>query len=142
MSQKPHVPTEPFSGVWACDSRVVGTGSEDGSPPATIRIEFRIQENGTVLGHVGEAVMRGFVFQRNRGNVGRWLNIKTDYIIHHGALEGAIYEGDSAEEKEFAFPFNVQDGKLTGTIMRIEGMKYPWPLTPQLLLMRTDKDGR
>lgn len=91
-------------------------------------ITLTINDDGTVDGNIGNAVLKNCVAKSNRGWFGRWLNIKTDYIIKNGYLEGSLSPVDSVQIKKFTMPFNVKDGKIAGTVMQIFRWNYPKPL--------------
>ncbi len=97
-------------------------------PEDNPQIDINISKDGTVTGHVGNAILRNCIITKNRGWFGRLLNIKTDFIIKEGYLEGKICPGDTVNQKQFTLPFNIHRGQLVGTIMQIHKWKYPDPL--------------
>ena len=72
--------------------------------------------------------MKNCTARHNRGWFGKLLNIKTDYIIKGGYLEGALTSKDSTNIKKFTMPFNIVNGEIKGTVMQIFKWKYPRPL--------------
>jgi hypothetical protein len=99
----------------------------------TIDVEITIQKDGSVQGKVGSAEMVNCHFRRNRGWFGRWLNIKTDFIIKGGYLKGSLYKTDTVQVKTFTLPFNIINGKMRGSVMQTFKWKYPFPLVKILL---------
>ncbi|NOZ62866.1 MAG: hypothetical protein GXO74_14485 [Calditrichaeota bacterium] len=99
----------------------------------TVNVKITIHKDGSVQGKVGDTEMMNCRFGKNRGWFGRWLNIKTDFIIKGGYLKGSLYKGDSVQVKTFTLPFNIIDGKMRGSVMRTFKWKYPFPLVKILL---------
>ncbi len=97
-------------------------------PKDSLEIQIYIDKYGTIRGTVGDATFRECIASKNRGWLGRLLNIKTDYIIKDGYLEGRLGPEDTVDQKKFTLPFNIRNGLLIGTIMQIYKWKYPDPL--------------
>jgi hypothetical protein len=55
----------------------------------TYPVSFYLREDGTVDGTVGDASFHNAQFRRNRGWIGRILNLASDYIVK-GDLEGLL----------------------------------------------------
>ncbi|MBN2828784.1 MAG: hypothetical protein JXR56_00520 [Candidatus Cloacimonetes bacterium] len=94
----------------------------------TVDISLSINPDGTVEGTVGDAVLKNCRVKRNRGQLGRMLNFKTDYIIFGGTIEGAVMIGDKVTKRHFTLPFNLDRDNITGSVMVIYKAKYPDPL--------------
>jgi hypothetical protein len=60
------------------------------------------------------------------------LNIKTDFIVSGGTLQGKVTPRDEGTDSRFTIPFNMVDGKLKGTIMLLP----KFPLTRQVTLTK------
>lgn len=99
----------------------------------TVDVTITIHKDGAVQGSVGKAKFVKCRFAKNRGWFGRWLNIKTDFIIKGGYLQGPLYPGDSVQVKKFTLPFNIINGKMRGSVMQIFRWKYPKPLVSILI---------
>jgi hypothetical protein len=95
---------------------------------AAVEVDITIHEDGSVTGTVGDATLQQCILKKNRGELGRSLNIASDYLVAEGYLDGAIVPEDTITYKEFTIPFDIVDGKLHGSIMWLEGWKYPKPL--------------
>lgn len=91
-------------------------------------IKITIYEDGTVQGHVGPAMFHDCIVKKNRSWLGRFLNIRTDYIITHGTLQGLLTPQDQDTTKQFTLPFNLRDGQLVGSIMWTHRFRYPDPV--------------
>ncbi|MBI5916705.1 MAG: hypothetical protein HY842_15110 [Bacteroidetes bacterium] len=87
----------------------------------TVGIAVNIHDDGTVDGSVGEADFEGCSIRRNRGNLGRQLNLATDFVIT-GKLRGSIFPQDTLVEKPISMPFNMKDNFMDGAIFQKNGM--------------------
>lgn len=93
--------------------------------PDSVMLSLTIKEDGNVSGSFGSAFFESCTVDKNRGWVGRKLNIATDYIIR-GNLKGTIFASDILVQKEISFPFSVAGNALKGTIFQKQGMDiYP-----------------
>ena len=90
------------------------------SSGAPVPCFIRIEPNGKVEGNLGTAIFRGCRIEPNRGALGRWLNLATDFRIA-GRLEGPIFQGDTIQEKQISIPFTQIGDSLTGSIFQREG---------------------
>lgn len=94
-----------------------------------ITVDLIIQEDATVVGTVGGATLHDAILASNRGDLGRSLNLATDYLVQSGTLEGAIVpKHDTTPAKAFSLPFNLQNERLQGTLFWRQTGKYPYPL--------------
>ena len=95
----------------------------------SVAMDITIHEDATVEGTVGEATLEECILKRNRGELGRRLNMASDYIIMDGYLSAPIVSGqDESKVKEFTIPFNLADGHIQGGLMWRQEWKYPYPL--------------
>ena len=90
------------------------------SSGAPVPCFIRIEPNGKVEGNLGTAIFRGCGIEPNRGALGRWLNLATDFRIA-GRLEGPIFQGDTIQVKQISIPFTQIVDSLTGSIFQMEG---------------------
>lgn len=94
---------------------------------ATLTITIR--EDATIDGTLGEAAIEASVLKRNRHELGRSLNVASDYIIIDGHLAGPIVSGaDETDVKPFTLPFDLVDGRIQGGLMWRQTGKYPFPI--------------
>ena len=121
-----------LAGEWQGKGRVykghIQTAAGDSVKTDSVFLSITLHRDGAVTGHIGGAQFIDCRHKRNRGWLGRLLNIKTDYIIKGGHLKGPIVPADSVDIKEFTIPFNLTDGKIKGTCMWLRPWKYPDPL--------------
>ena len=124
-----------LAGVWQGEAAVRPPISFEPPPKETPRepevavpLAITIHEDARVTGTVGDAELVDCVLKRNRGDLGRQLNVASDYIIMDGYLDGPIIPGDEELRKEFTIPFNIVDGHMQGSVMWLQPRKYPSPL--------------
>jgi len=109
------------------NNHVVSTKTTD-----SVLLVVNVNENGKVEGRFGQAILTDCKIEKNRGNVGKTMNIKTDFIIT-GTLTGRIVEQDSSLTKIFTMPLNFAKRKLTGTLFHKEGF-HIFPMSNIMLL--------
>ncbi len=134
----------PLIGTWHGESTVrlpiVFVPESDDDPSDDVRvpvaIELTIHDDGTVTGTVGDAELVECVLKQNRGELGRRLNMATDYIIMDGYLAGAVVPEDETPEKDLTIPFNIVDDHLHGSLFWEKEWQYPLPLMPQIELVK------
>lgn len=81
----------------------------------------------------GGARLSRCAVRKNRGWLGKKLNVKTDYIIR-GYLEGSVVPRDAGGTRKIAMPFNLRDGKLTGGLAALT--QRWWECCPSWLFVR------
>lgn len=101
-----------------------------------VTMQLVIAENGTVTGNIGGATLAMATCATNRGDLGRALNIKTDYIIQ-GTLTGNIFPGDNYSEKQISIPFNIDSTVLRGSIFHTFNNGGLFPIA-DLSVVRTE----
>lgn len=101
---------------------------EEREPEVAVPLAITIHEDASVTGTVGDAQLVDCVLKLNRSELGRQLNMASDYIVMDGYLDGPILAGDEDARKNFTIPFNIVDGQMQGSIMWLKSGKYPLPL--------------
>lgn len=124
---------------WQPDQSIVGTWIGTGETREFGKVEkvevtIIIDESGTVNGTVGEALLEECVIKLNRNDFERFVNVKTDYIIQDGYIDGTIMSGDELTYRNITMPFNIQDDVIGGTLFHVEGLAYPDSLLLRLEL--------
>lgn len=71
-----------------------------------VRATFEIAADGKVTGSVGGARLVDGYLARNRGELGRTLEIKTDYIVR-ADLDGEVEPGEARRSLVLFAPFDV-----------------------------------
>lgn len=102
----------PLLGAWHGEATVrlpiVFVPEPDDDPSddvvAPVAIDLTIRDEGTVTGTVGDAQLVDCMLKQNRGELGRRLNLATDYIVMDGYLRGAIVPEDETPVKDLRFP--------------------------------------
>ncbi len=137
-------PPEELVGTWSARAEVFAPFKKDEYPSRNpddwIPISLTIQADGLVDGSIGNARFSGCWIENNRGWLGKKLNLKTDYIIRGGALEGGIVAADLERSRKFTIPCNIVDGKLKGSFMVLKSWHSPLPMFPRLVLEKGTSD--
>lgn len=126
---------------WTPDISIVGTWTGTGETRQfgeleKIQVKITIDKSGAVKGMVGEATLEECVIKLNRNTFERFLNVKTDYSIGGGHIEGAVTSKDKLTYRNIMMPFNIEEDTIEGTLFRVEGMMYPEPLLLHLKLKK------
>jgi hypothetical protein len=98
-------------GHWEGNGRIIVSWCRQKSLP----VKADIQADGSVTGTVGDAVLREGRFQKNRGWLGRKLNIETDYLIT-GNLDGAIVAAEGITRERVMMPCNFDGRSIKGSV--------------------------
>ena len=86
---------------------------------------INIQSDGTVQGSLGGAKFNNCKISKNRGELGKKLNLATDFVIK-GDLSGKIFENDPEVIKKISMPFDNKNGNLKGSLFQMFGLDlYP-----------------
>ena len=96
-------------GEWDGDARIIVTWCRQKKLP----LALTIQADGAVIGMIGNVTLTNGQLKRNRGWLGRKLNVKTDYIIV-GALKGSIVAAEGITRSEVKIPLNFDGKSFTG----------------------------
>lgn len=125
------VPTH-LVGNWQAKQKVTVRQKQNGkfvfiAAPDSIPVKFSIDKDGKVSGQIGNATFENCKVVKNRGDLGRKLNLATDYVIK-GELNGAIFEGDPNLKKEISAPFDVNENKMKGSLFQMFGIDL-YPMT-------------
>ena len=104
-------------GRWTGSARIVVAWTKQ----TNLCVTLDIREDGRVTGKVGEALLTGR-FRKNRGWLGRNLEVKTDYIVV-GHLQGSIVVAEGITRSRVKMPLNLTAGVLTGGL-HTSGCKF------------------
>lgn len=124
-----------YEGTALCFVRIANQTGAD-----SVRMRITILPNGTVEGTAGGAAFVQCRVTRNRGWLGRKLNLGTDWWIQKGLLEGPVVPGDAETRREISLPFNMVQGCLRGSLFERKGWRYPNPILPRLHLRKGGMD--
>jgi len=112
-------------GHWKSNQEVTVRFKEKGKPfqfiSQPVEINLSIKEDGTMEGKIGNALLTGYKVIKNRSWFGRQFDLATDYHIT-GKIIGKVFDSDPLLEKEFNFPFDMDDNTITGTIFQKQGI--------------------
>lgn len=93
--------------------------------PDSVQLRFTIDAKGNISGKIGNADLVNCTVEKNRGELGRKLNLATDYVVK-GELNGAIFPNDPQPFKKISAPFNVDNNKMDGSLFQLFGFDlYP-----------------
>jgi len=125
-------PPQMLVGTWRGNVEIFGPFKVEPYPSKAPEdhqdVVIAIESSGVATGRIGQAVFKNCIIRRNRGWLGRKLNLKTDFIVLGGYMEGKITPKDEGGRREFTIPFNIENGKLTGTIMLLPKFPLTRPL--------------
>src|SRR5208282_2602376 len=98
-------------GHWEGNGRIIVTWCQQ----TNLLVKLDIQADGSVTGTVGDARLTEGRFLKNRGWLGRMLNIETDYVIT-GNLDGAIVATEGITRKRVKMPCNFNGRFIKGAV--------------------------
>ena len=98
-------------GLWKGQARIIVAWCQQ----TNLATELHIAPDGRVTGTIGDATLQDGRLKRNRGSLGRKLNLKTDYIIT-GKLRGPIVAAENITRRSVNIPLNFSNGAFTGGI--------------------------
>lgn len=104
-------------GNWTQNTEVTFRTKKDGKyhfQKFPEKMEISINSDGKVSGKIGSANLVNCRIEKNRGQLGKSLNLKTDYRII-GEMKGKINNSDPNEIRKISIPFNLEEGKLKGS---------------------------
>jgi hypothetical protein len=116
------VPIE-LTGKWISQQDIVLRIKKDGKYEFSKHFEtvlIQINADATITGSIGNAQLENCKIVKNRGKLGRSLNLKTDYRII-GKLKGKINSFDNQEVRSVSMPFNVENNIMEGSIFESSG---------------------
>jgi hypothetical protein len=87
----------------------------DWTTQRTLPINIVIGADDQVTGSIGDATLVNGRLSRNRGWLGRAMQVKTDYIIQ-ADLDGLIIRAENIQRDMVQIPFNWRDGRLAGSM--------------------------
>jgi hypothetical protein len=137
---KQNFPPPELVGTWACSVEIFGPFKAETYPSKhpddTQEVTITINADGTVEGKIGNAIFKNASVHKNRGWIGRKLNLKTDFIVSGGTLKGKVTPRDKGTDSKFTIPFNMEEETLKGIIMLLP----KFPLTRQMNLEKKNPE--
>lgn len=103
--------TPAMAGHWEGSAQIVVSWCHQTKLP----VKIDIHADGSVTGTVGDAKLTEGRFQRNRGWLGRKLNLWSDYIIT-GGLSGAIVAAEGITRSGVKMPLNFSGDAFAGGV--------------------------
>lgn len=117
-SARSAVPDPKMAGRWSGTAEIVVNWTVQ----RTLRVELLIAPDGVVTGRIGDAALSAGRFERNRGAVGRFLGIKTDFIVT-GQLSGQVIAAEGVQRPAVKLPLNWVDETFAGGL-HTSGSKF------------------
>jgi hypothetical protein len=100
-----------MAGRWEGDARIVVSWCKQ----SRLHCAVEIAPDGTVTGKVGDATLVNARLMRNRGWVGRKLDLATDYIIK-GDLKGDMVAAESIRRSGVSMPLDCTATGYSGGV--------------------------
>jgi hypothetical protein len=126
----PSVPDPRLVGQWHGQDRFGGMSYDEivkhRVEAQNVDTVLNIAADGRVTGRVGGAELSACAVAKNRGWLGRWLHIKTDFIIQ-GQVIGAVVPGSESSLHQISAPFNLDGPRISGTMFVLHPFSYPYP---------------
>jgi hypothetical protein len=111
LSLSGQLPDPAMIGTWSGDGQIVVNWTDQRS----IHVRLVIVADGSVSGGVGDAQLTSARIARNRGAIGRFLHIKTDYIVS-GELRGPVIASEHIQRDGVKMPLNWNGSEFTGAL--------------------------
>jgi len=109
--ESPNAINPALVGHWEGNGRIIVSWCHQ----KNLTTKVDIHPDGSVTGTVGDATLTEGRFLKNRGWLGRKLNIETDYIIT-GDLDGPIVAAEGITRQRAMMPCNFDDGFIKGAV--------------------------
>jgi hypothetical protein len=100
-----------MTGDWNGTARIIVVWCQQTNLP----VSLAIKGSGVVGGTVGDATLKDARLKKNRGWLGRKLNLKTDYVIV-GRLAGPIIAREDISRSRVSMPLNFAGGRFVGGV--------------------------
>jgi len=111
LSLNGQLPNAGMIGTWSGHGQVVVNWTDQPS----IHVRLVILVDGSVSGRVGDANLTNGRITMNRGPIGRFLHIKTDYIVS-GQLVGPVIAAAHIQRDAVKLPLNWNGSAFTGAL--------------------------
>jgi hypothetical protein len=105
------LPDPAMIGTWCGDGQIVVNWTDK----ASIHVRLVIAADASVTGDVGDAQLTNARMARNRGAIGRFLHIKTDYIVS-GELRGLVIAAENVHRDRVNLPLNWNGSVFSGSL--------------------------
>ncbi len=117
-------------GTWA------GTANNTHVTPknAPMPLTLIVSEDGSVTGTLGTASVKNGAIKRNRGKLGKRLNMKSDFLIY-ADLEGSLVSEKDIRYKGVFINMNIENGKVVAAGFSTTHSPHGTSITKQGLVM-------
>lgn len=115
-----------LSGKWSGQQNITYRYKQSGSfifvqAKKPVLLTILIQKDGSVNGSFGNAIFENAKVIKNRGVIGRWLHLATDFAII-GTLNGFISSEDSIPSKSISIPLVIEGTNISGSVFYRKGI--------------------
>ena len=100
---------------------------------APMPIVLKVSADGTVSGTLGTAVVTNGTIRKNRGKLGRLLNLKSDFLIY-ADLEGSLVAEKDIRYKGIFINMNVENDDVVAAGFTTTHSRYGTPIAKQGLV--------
>ena len=129
QSATPQVPVV-MTGAWFGTAEVIAEWIEQPS----VGVSLVINSEGRVRGTIGDATLRNGRFERSRGGLTRFFNIKSDWVVT-AELKGSLIRAEGLQGLQITMPltwvgdhfegtFTVWDPTVRGAANRIASGRF------------------
>lgn len=114
----------------------VGSASNTHITPsnAPMPLTLTISPDGSVAGNLGTAVVKNGSIKKNRGKLGKFFNMKSDYLIY-ADLEGSLVADKDIRYEGVFINMNIEDDKVVAAGFTTTHSRHGTPVTKQGLVM-------
>ena len=106
-----NIVTPAMVGHWEGNAQIIVSWCHQ----TNLTVKVDIHADGSVTGTIGDAKLTDGHFLRNRGWLGRKLNLYSDYIIM-GGLDGAIVAAEGITRSSVKIPLDFTNGTFVGGV--------------------------
>lgn len=124
-------PSKELVGTWTGKGKI---SSKFSKTELQVPIKIIINNDGTTYGTIGDAKLTNCHIYLNRNNFEKFINIKTDFIIRDGYIEGTIISKDKLNYRNTSIPFSIKNNNIKGSIFSLKTFEYPYPIFTGILL--------
>jgi hypothetical protein len=113
----------------------VGSASNTHITPsnAPMPLSLTVSTDGSVTGTLGTAVVKNGSIRKNRGKLGRYFNMKSDYLIY-ADLEGSLVTDKDIRYEGVFININIENDKIVAAGFSTTHSRYGTPITKQGLV--------
>jgi hypothetical protein len=112
------VPDARMMGAWEGEAEIF----VNWTAARRLAVRLVVAPDGRVTGRIGDARLVKGRLRRNRGSLGRWLHVKTDYIVR-GALDGPVIAAEGVRRDGVSIPLDW-NGEVWDAAVHTTGFEF------------------